>query len=305
MRRRRRQLQNSLELFLDIICNTFGGVLFLAILVTILLRTTSAFHNPDQVLAEQTHDFEDVQDLAMREQHARLQLEELRRVLDRQSGVVSHFEDPKMNDLLEERIRLQEKKQALLDEREALKVAVEDATDLTRQLAEEERTLADDLARAQREERQATIQLRAETSKKTQKVELPTLKTTHKSEIGLVVRFGRLYVWHRYDDYDRRVGLNTDEFVVTSRGSEEIETVPKPYAGTPITETNATAIRLRLSTFSVEDNYLTTGVWPDSFATFQVLKREMVAMGFNYRLIPMTDGGSLTDGGSDEIPLVQ
>lgn len=41
MRRRRRTTSaDSLELLLDTICNTFGGVLFIAILVVILLRMT-------------------------------------------------------------------------------------------------------------------------------------------------------------------------------------------------------------------------------------------------------------------------
>ena len=37
---RRRAGDSSLELLLDTICNTFGGVLFLAILVSLLLKST-------------------------------------------------------------------------------------------------------------------------------------------------------------------------------------------------------------------------------------------------------------------------
>ena len=40
MSRRRSRKQDSLELLLDTICNTFGGVLFIAILVVMLLQQT-------------------------------------------------------------------------------------------------------------------------------------------------------------------------------------------------------------------------------------------------------------------------
>ena len=40
MSRRRTRKQDSLELLLDTICNTFGGVLFIAILVVMLLQQT-------------------------------------------------------------------------------------------------------------------------------------------------------------------------------------------------------------------------------------------------------------------------
>ena len=46
---RRRQTQtDSFDLFLDTICNTFGGIIFLAILVAILIQTKSVLHQPEQ-----------------------------------------------------------------------------------------------------------------------------------------------------------------------------------------------------------------------------------------------------------------
>lgn len=41
-RRRRRASDDSLELLLDTICNTFGGIVFIAMLVAILVRETGA-----------------------------------------------------------------------------------------------------------------------------------------------------------------------------------------------------------------------------------------------------------------------
>jgi hypothetical protein len=49
MSRRKRTADSSLELLLDTICNTFGGVLFLAILICVLLRMASPL---EQLVAE-------------------------------------------------------------------------------------------------------------------------------------------------------------------------------------------------------------------------------------------------------------
>lgn len=45
MRRRRRGPGSSLGLLLDTICNTFGGVLFVAMLLAVLLQTTTRFRS--------------------------------------------------------------------------------------------------------------------------------------------------------------------------------------------------------------------------------------------------------------------
>lgn len=46
-RRRGRPADSSLELLLDTITNTFGGILFLAILVSLLLQSTGAHESQE------------------------------------------------------------------------------------------------------------------------------------------------------------------------------------------------------------------------------------------------------------------
>jgi hypothetical protein len=129
---------------------------------------------------------------------------------------------------------------------------------------------------------------------------LPWQRRSLKDSVGVIVRFNRLYVWHNYDALGR-AGLNTDEFVVVENRGTHLVTIPKPYAGVPLGESDSAAqITARLRQFDPSDVYLTVVIWGDSFQSFQTLKNTIVGLGFEYRLMPMADGQSVFDrGGTD------
>jgi hypothetical protein len=64
---------------------------------------------------------------------------------------------------------------------------------------------------------------------------------------------------------------------------------------------NAARACARLKTFDPQKVHLAIPIWADSFEYFQTLKNTIVGLGFEYRLMPMTDGAILTDrgGGAD------
>jgi hypothetical protein len=126
---------------------------------------------------------------------------------------------------------------------------------------------------------------------------LPRARASHKREIGFVVRFGRLYQWHIYDRFGERQGLNTADFVVVGEVNGALDTRPKPFAGVAIDQANRQALRARIAPFDPTRHYPTVAVWPDSFEQFETLKAVMVEAGFEYRLMPMTNGGELVDRG--------
>src|SRR5690606_4804752 len=108
---------------------------------------------------------------------------------------------------------------------------------------------------------------------------LPVVRAASgKSEIGLVVRYGRMYVWHKYGPYGIRQGLNLDEFVVVGEEGGALVTHPKPTAGIVLdgSEEMRRAIRARLSRFSPAEYYITAVVRPDSFGQFAFLRDALV-----------------------------
>ncbi len=78
---RKKQVETSLELFLDTICNTFGGILFIAILVTILIRLSS-----EKI---QELESESPSSRALEVAQIRSEIEELGRQLDREQKILT------------------------------------------------------------------------------------------------------------------------------------------------------------------------------------------------------------------------
>lgn len=127
---------------------------------------------------------------------------------------------------------------------------------------------------------------------------LPHLHSTDKREIGLILRYNRLYVWHDYGKHGSRLGLNTDDFVVVEDHRDYIEATPKPYAGTPIAGGDSRAtLASKLRQFNAVKECFALAVWDDSFESFQTLKNLIIELGFNYRLIPIVTGEGVVDRG--------
>src|SRR5215212_9991705 len=58
MSRRRRHQPDSLELLLDTMCNTFGGIIMIALLIALLSRDTDADPNATQTFRKQLEQLE-------------------------------------------------------------------------------------------------------------------------------------------------------------------------------------------------------------------------------------------------------
>src|SRR5687768_3661347 len=97
MSRKSSASSDSLDLLLDTICNTFGGVLFIAMLVIILLnmsgeKAASVPATPDaqaQLAAAQAEMV-----------RAQTELDQLRRAAAEQAKLASQFSDPKIKSLV-------------------------------------------------------------------------------------------------------------------------------------------------------------------------------------------------------------
>ena len=110
MSRRRAAKQDSLELLLDTICNTFGGVLFIAILVVMLLQQTGKGVSPPPpvtVPPEKLHD--------LSQQITELTAELIRLKANRESqvSIVDSFSTEEVRELIQRRRELAAKETEL------------------------------------------------------------------------------------------------------------------------------------------------------------------------------------------------
>lgn len=299
MRGHRTSQPDSLELLLDTICNTFGGVLFIAILVIILTQLTGKTRRPEP---QEAGSPEAVRLLGDKIARLRAEIATLRQVRSTQELLEDQLASTDNKTLAETRTQIRATRDALATERDQLLLDIvrreaqrrehrNAAAALMRQVAAAAHDLEDIRARAQKE--RAT---------RTREARMPTVHETHKRPVPAVIRYGRLYIWHRYERSGERVGLNTEEFVILGEDADGVLTSPKPTAGIPLTagDSLADTIAERLRGFDSEHAYIDAAVRPDSFAHFQYLRNALVKLGYEYRLLPLQEETTLLDRGGTQ-----
>ena len=116
--KRRPPAYSSLELLLDTICNTFGGVLFLAILVCILLRNTGHSTSVGQGTPQFTE--ADVLDLVRRQQELETALDGLRAATSEHDRLSAQFVQPDTQELRDSLAQAQSDRDSLDTSRRSL-----------------------------------------------------------------------------------------------------------------------------------------------------------------------------------------
>jgi len=310
MSNRRRTGDSSLELLLDTITNTFGGILFLAILVSLLLRTASP--TPGRQ-GDPTPRF-----TASEQQSLELKLDDLKdqfaRFKRRPAAAPPSDPDPEITRSREEAERLSARFADALTARATLAMetathqrertaAIEEASQLeSRRAASAERlsaTKSANEAALVESQRLAQLKLTLERSVRPttidQTVGMPTLRDSRKDQVCIYVRFGKIFMMHSYRG-GVRVGPNPQFFVVAP-GNPPVAR-PKPGAGVEINpDTVMQELDRLLSSFPPARWVVAVVVFHNSFADFQIVKQAIVEAGYEYRPLPVYPGGSIMDSG--------
>jgi hypothetical protein len=314
-RQRRRGDDSSLELLLDTITNTFGGILFIAILLSLLLRSNSQTTELATSRSEPMSALEQVE-LESRVVDLQQEAEALRRraaappqqgdsegddsVLGKLSAAAAAVEAAVAE-------RAQAVRNTLELQREAA-TAAEQFEMLEQDRKSVDRNLADaenQLAAAQEEAASlaaAALQMERppEANEIEQTVSLPSLRPSMKREVGLYVRFDKIFMMHYWRNGER-LGPNTAQFIIVplpaGDGVRQVAR-PKPAAGMPVSDaTIADDLRRLLQPFSPDRFVVSMVVFEDSFDVFQLIKSAIVRNGYEYRPIPLRSGESVVDSG--------
>ncbi|GAB4136010.1 hypothetical protein [Thermopirellula anaerolimosa] len=289
---RREAAGDSLELMLDTICNTFGGIVLITILLAVLTRNsvTSREKELQETLARLT-------DVAKRDRLAAdiQKLEENIETLRLAEGDLPQ----QIADLVREKRDLEKREQEIQER-------IADLTERERRFAMQEDELRKDLEDLRREieRKQRDLKTKAEEvasaeARATFSIKLPRERQDSEGGPGLILRYDRMYVWHQYDAQGRSLGLNVAEFYVLRETFDGVRVTPRPEKGIPIVPENAAAIvqRIRSCRAGVD---LQIGLWPDTFDTWPVFREAVVKAGFRYRVLMMGEEGGLIDRGGSE-----
>lgn len=280
MKRTQHDDEGSLELLLDTICNTFGGVLFISILVALMLNVSSNQVMSDLPNESQRTELLDAQSRLSDTSH---ELDVLTQAMQAQANVEKQVVAPDLQVHVRTIRQVQEvtaaKAARQLKEVDQLAEQQVDINAWAQQIKETKEALKN----AQRNITVVEREVLREIESRTRAAKLPRSHRTTKQEVAMFLKDGRLcsYVRRRQN----RLVVNTDE--VSERqdedGREYIE--PRSGKGIPIKLEDA-GLDARLSEFTGDKHYIAVFVWPDSFAHFQILKDRLVAHELEYRLVP-------------------
>ena len=324
--RRGRPAANSLDLLLDTICNTFGGVLFLAMLVSLMLAQTRRSSQAESTASDPRPAISAAELTRLESQAALLshRIDADRRTLGSLRSLADDLRDPaadrKLADMAAaeaERDKAESRHASLLSDVSATQGAVARAKsvgaarardrDAVRQRAE---WASRELTRVEkdRQELMASALRLSKEQKDTAAVNAggraPLERESTRREFGLMLRYGRLYCMKV--PLGGGLVVNTDDFTVTVKdhplGQKRNVAIAKPYAGIDLKGSGSRAQEIDrvLAKFPAERWYPCLVVFPDSFAEFLVLKTMLVERGYEYRPLP-TDA-EVSDRGGDGRP---
>lgn len=289
--------QSSLELLLDTISNTFGGVLFMAILIAILLQMSGKPSGPQKEQPE----IPQADLIALKQQldEAINQRAALRQALKAQSATRDKLrqEDlqPQVEALAALRARRNELQAKKLEQLAEISREQIEINELSKQIS----ALNEQLAAARREAAAARAALKSEIESRTRSTSLPKTRTSSKREVALLARYGRLYFIYNYSGPWERT-LNLKHMVVVDEDGSSRTLTPKPYAGLRLADDGfQQELTRRLKQHPARDWYVAVAVWGDSFAEFARLRAALVELGYDYRLLLIQPGEKI---GESSIP---
>ena len=288
MRRRlgRKAVQSSFDLFLDTICNAFGGIMFIAILVSILLQMKGI--EPPQPDSEGELTESQAAQLQSRMEQLQTKVEQqLISNMDREKHLMSETtlevrqlqnqRDAAMAKLKE----LQQNERDLLHEN-----ATRDSN--MRELREELSELTQRLnsARIAVSERSKDLKDSLDAIETT--ATLPKVSATLKGNLLMAIRYGKLYL---ISDMSRvsSHGMNEQHADVTT-GLTGTTVRLKPNAGWSLeSDEGQIAMSNIMSSNPSSTTFFSIAVWPDSFEAFSRWKEIAVKNGYDYDLTPIDD----------------
>jgi hypothetical protein len=272
--------ESSLELLLDTICNTFGVVLFISMLVVVMVNLTS------EARLVQTPEAEVQEELVTLEselQEANERLRQMKETAKQQTSLKDRFTSVESREAAEElqesantQVRLMSVRRDTLEEMTATQIS-------NNQIADQLKTMK----MAKNEHAAVTLQLEKEVNDRSRDTKLPRQRETTKKQVVFYLKGGRLYTALVPNAYG--VTINTVDCIETNEGGTRYVD-PRPGAGIAVAAAAADekAITAKMSVCNPSQHFARIYVWPDSYAEFQSLKNVIVARGLEYetRLMP-------------------
>ena len=286
MSRRREEQASSLDLLLGPMCNTFGGILFIAILLVILSHSAGPASENEKQRGDRAR-----RELQVTEQNAeimRLQQEtmNLSRILQQHPSTTTNT-SPSIVPLLG------------LQSMQASNTAIQTDVEIQRNILSQMRREMEQLKKSsenlfatktdlEHQIAQLDKQFVTATNREVRTLRLPRLHDVQKHTVFMALKNGRLYPVSDISKANEwRRGYDTSYVIVESGPQHETVSL-RPALGQRI-ETGAEKdgiFQQMLTNLDFKMEYISFMVYPDSYAEFNYVKNVVIKAGFEYMWTP-------------------
>ena len=294
--RRRSQMDDSsdsLELFLDTVCNAFGGIIFISLLLCIMLQQAGEKFAPwvedkAQLTDRLTGLEREIQ--ALETVHGKLK-EQRDNIPESDPGRIRKYRR-----LEQEQRELEKIQQELADALGILRIEIKTQGPFLAQLEEDKK----DLEAEQSELEEAFNEIRVPVN-----VRFPRARRAEKTPVYILLEGGRFAFVHEFDERGRVLGDNEGDISSVNIRDDDgagRHLRLKPGGGQAVTDDPqfAKGFTATISRFVAQPtpengvqesdcHYFPVVVWPDSYTQFEVLRDLLLERGFGYGLILMEE----------------
>ena len=284
----------SLDLLLDTICNTFGGVLFISLLVVILTNMTA-----EQVSMEPPEQASQSSLIALRRdlESAKDELQRLQTSVSQQQCIQTEFTSDESIRLAQQLRDSRTRVAGTIASNDALLSKIGQSQTQINQAAKKLTALTANLKQARAELAKITLRLTMEVKSRTKTATLPTVTGWNGEVANLFLKQGHLCALQIVQN-----GFLTWNTQESKRSTRNGVTVIDPIvsAGLPITlkPPDTAAIRGKLSGYDPQQHLIRVWVTPESFEHFSLIREALVKRKFHYEVVPVSVDQHLSVGSS-------
>lgn len=301
MRRKRSQnSDDSLDMLLDTITNTFGGIVFLAMLIVILLGSSRP-SSPDPSLEAA---FQSIRSQIETLQQQKAELEQLQTAGKIVSSLVEVDADPqsiaKAKSLAQQHSQLQEQLHQQVSARLQLAERI-------RQSAEQAHARALETTNLETKFESLSAEVDKEIKSRSREIDLPKERPTSKQQFVILVQNSKVF---ELDGEPQVPGMqiNSRDFESCSRNDAIVVLDAGPYrirsaGGMPMSDEND--LRRALNRVNNSRVYVTVAIWEDSYEHFSGLRKIFKDLKLEYQLILMEPDEIISESPQATAPRVQ
>jgi SMC interacting uncharacterized protein involved in chromosome segregation len=282
---------SSLELLLDTICNTFGGILFIALLVSILMSQRSA-----EVL---TKPVDQSAQAAMNRFTAELEtvqqeLDEARKSSELLEQLSTRISDPEIKRLLSRKEDLEkslERIERMVSE-ELVDVSQEQkkVNETTNEIAAAQNMLEG----AKRELDELKKRLGKAIEDNSRVAGFPIAQSTSKSQVTVCIGRGKIC----FLEQNMNGTLVDDPSQIVDMSDKKI--LPDFDNGVIINKKDGLgSLHSKINEYKAQNHFFRIFIWKDSFETYQTFSDIIAKKRFSYEVNPMIEGDYLVKGPSN------